>query len=178
MLLHAFLPFRIARLAAKTSAAISQIYGDRFGLSRDEWRVLAATGEAELQPTRAVAEQTGLDKVAISRAASSLEDRGLIERSEDRRDRRIKILRLSEKGAQVLAEIERVARAREAYLLEGLSEAERECFEAAVEKLALRAEALADPQLGDRCRPDCGGGCREEMERALADRPLALTPES
>jgi DNA-binding MarR family transcriptional regulator len=157
MQLHAFLPFRIARLAAKTSAAISQVYSERFGLSRDEWRVLAATGEAEVQPTRAVAEQTGLDKVAISRAASSLEDRGLIERSEDRRDRRIKMLRLSAEGARALREIERVVRAREAYLLEGLSEAERELFETAVEKLVLRAEALADPQTADRCRPDCGG---------------------
>ena len=107
MLLQAFLPFRIARLAARTSAAISQIYADAHGLSRDEWRVLAATGEAEAQPTRAIAEQTGLDKVAISRAASALEDRGLIRRSEDRADRRIKILRLTPEGAEALREIER-----------------------------------------------------------------------
>jgi DNA-binding MarR family transcriptional regulator len=170
MQLQAFLPFRIARLAAKTSAAISQIYGERFGLTRDEWRVLAATGEAEVQPTRAVAEQTGLDKVAISRAASGLEDRGLILRTEDRRDRRIKMLRLSPRGAEVLAEIERVARARETYLLDGLSPREREVFEAAVEKLSLRAETLAAPETGDKCRPDCGGGCKAVMEFPEGER--------
>ena len=32
----------------------------------------AARAKAEAQPTRAIAEQTGLDKVAISRAASAL----------------------------------------------------------------------------------------------------------
>lgn len=142
MLLQAFLPFRIARLAARTSAAISQVYADSYGLSRDEWRVLAATGEAESQPTRAIAEQTGLDKVAISRAASALEDRGLIRRTEDRADRRIKILRLTREGADALKEIERQVRAREQYLLEALTAEEQALLEGAIEKLCARAEAL------------------------------------
>ncbi|MDF2231347.1 MarR family transcriptional regulator [Albimonas sp. CAU 1670] len=142
MLLQAFLPFRIARLAARTSAAISQVYADAHGLSRDEWRVLAATGEAEAQPTRAIAEQTGLDKVAISRAASALEDRNLIRRTEDRTDRRIKILRLTEEGAAALREIERQVRDREAYLLAALTPEEHAALESAIEKLCARAESL------------------------------------
>ena len=142
MLLQAFLPFRIARLAARTSAAVSQVYADAYGLSRDEWRVLAATGEAESQPTRAIAEQTGLDKVAISRAASALEDRGLIRRTEDRADRRIKILRLTREGAEALKEIERQVRSREAFLLEALSPEEHAALESAIEKLCRRAEEL------------------------------------
>lgn len=154
MKLHAFLPFRIARLAARTSAAIAQIYSERFGLTRDEWRVLAATGEAEVQPTRAIAEQTRLDKVAISRAASALEDRGFIERSEDRRDRRIKMLRLTEAGREVLAEIEHAAGAREAYLLDGLAPEEREIFERVVEKLANRAAALTGDVDDDEPEPE------------------------
>ncbi|SDW72556.1 DNA-binding transcriptional regulator, MarR family [Albimonas donghaensis] len=164
MQLQAFLPFRLARLAAKTTAAVAQIYGEKFGLSRDEWRVLAATGEAENQPTRAIAEQTGLDKVAISRAASSLEDRALIQRWEDRRDRRIKMVRLTREGARVLTEIERLAQAREAYLLDGLTEAEREVLETAIVKLSERAEILADPNHADRCRPDCDGECLTEPD--------------
>ncbi|WP_339949970.1 MarR family transcriptional regulator [uncultured Albimonas sp.] len=124
------------------SAAISQVYADAHGLSRDEWRVLAATGEAEAQPTRAIAEQTGLDKVAISRAASSLEDRGLIRRTEDRADRRIKILRLTPAGADALEEIERQVRDRETYLLQALSAEERATLEGAIEKLCRQAEAL------------------------------------
>lgn len=172
MQLQAFLPFRIARLAAKTTAAVAQIYSERFGLTRDEWRVLAATGEAQDQPTRAIAEQTGLDKVAISRAASSLEDRGLIQRWEDRRDRRIKMVRLTREGGRTLADIERLAQAREAYLLDGLTEQEREVLERVIVKLADRAEALADPAFADRCRPDCTGDCQahaasEEIEARI-----------
>ena len=174
MQLQAFLPFRLARLAAKTTAAVAQIYGEKFGLSRDEWRVLAATGEAENQPTRAIAEQTGLDKVAISRAASSLEDRALIQRWEDRRDRRIKMVRLTREGARVLTEIERLAQAREAYLLDGLTEAEREVLETAIVKLSERAEILADPNHADRCRPDCDGECLTDLDaEAEADAARA-----
>ncbi|MEC9432430.1 MAG: MarR family transcriptional regulator [Pseudomonadota bacterium] len=177
MQLQAFLPFRLARLAAKTTAAVAQVYGEKFGLSRDEWRVLAAAGEAEDQPTRAIAEQTGLDKVAISRAASSLEDRGLIQRWEDRRDRRIKMVRLTREGGRVLSDIERLAQAREAYLLDGLTENERQVLETIIEKLSERAEILSDPAHSDRCRPDCNGECLADQDGDAdeagdaADRP-------
>ena len=164
MLLNTFLPYRVARLAQQMTASISQVYADRFGLTRDEWRVLAATGEAKSQPTRLVAEQTGLDKVAISRAASSLEDRGLIRRNEDRHDRRIKILGLTEAGREMLAELERVVKARESYLLEGLDERERAAFDDMIDKLHARAEALSDPEVAQRCRPDCEGGCGKASE--------------
>ncbi|SFI86600.1 MarR family winged helix-turn-helix transcriptional regulator [Albimonas pacifica] len=170
MLLQAFLPFRIARLAARTSAAISQVYADAHGLSRDEWRVLAATGEAEAQPTRAIAEQTGLDKVAISRAASALEDRGLIRRSEDRADRRIKILRLTPEGAEALKEIERQVREREAYLLEALTPEEQAALETAIEKLSARAETLTQDR--EEVAED-GAPFRPYRFRAMSPRRLA-----
>lgn len=140
MQLNAFLPFRVARLAARLTASISEIYGVRHGLSRDEWRVLTAAGAAPTQPTRAIAEQTGLDKVAISRAASRLEERGLIWRGADRTDRRIKNLSLTQDGAAALEEIERLAREREAWLLEPLSAEEREVLERLLTRLAERAE--------------------------------------
>ncbi len=140
MQLNAFLPFRLARLAARLTASISEIYGVRYGLSRDEWRVLTATGAAQTQPTRAIAEQTGLDKVAISRAASRLEERRLIWRGADRADRRIKNLSLTREGAAALDEIERLARERESWLLEPLSAEERETLERLLTRLAERAE--------------------------------------
>ena len=172
MLLQAFLPFRIARLAARTSAAVSQVYADAYGLSRDEWRVLAAAGEAEAQPTRAIAEQTGLDKVAISRAASALEDRGLIRRTEDRADRRIKILRLTREGAEALEEIEDQVRNREQYLLEALSPEERAAFEKAIEKLCRRAEQLAES--GEEKPTGSAPFCAKDLRTVNRRRPVAL----
>lgn len=164
MLLEDFLPYRITALAQRVGEAIAQVHGDRFGLSRDEWRVLAAAGEAERQPTREVQAATGLDKVAVSRAASALEDRGLIHRTEDRSDRRIKILSLTEDGAETLAEVERVVKAREAYLLDGLAREERRLLDSLIAKLTSRAEAFGVPETASRCRPDCSGACERAVD--------------
>ena len=48
--LDAFLPYQLAVLAEAVSRSMSQIYAQRFDLSRDEWRVLAALHDAP--PTR------------------------------------------------------------------------------------------------------------------------------
>jgi len=90
-----FLPTRIAALSESVGEAIARVHVDRFGLSRDEWRVLDAAARHDGGPTRTIQEATGLDKVAVSRAATALEDRGLIRRTEDRADRRIKIVHVT-----------------------------------------------------------------------------------
>ena len=164
MPLEHFLPQKIADLAQRVGAAIHDVHGGRFGLSRDEWRVLDAVAAADAQPTRLVQEATGLDKVAVSRAASALEDRGLIRRTERSDDRRIKILHLTEAGAETLAEVERIVRAREAYLLEALDGEARAVFERALAALTERADALAHPDTGARCRPDCSGACERAVD--------------
>ncbi|MEM6439296.1 MAG: MarR family transcriptional regulator [Pseudomonadota bacterium] len=144
MQLYDRLPHRIARLASLVGSAISDVHLGRFGLNRDEWHVLCAVGEAEGRPTRVVAELTGLDKVAISRAATGLEDRGLIQRREDRTDRRIKILHLAPEGRETLeAAAEQIA-TREAFLLDGLDPLERSMLDQVMGKLDARAQALMD----------------------------------
>jgi len=143
-------PNVISQVAGRIGAAVAQVHQGRFGLSRDEWRVLSAIGRAEGEPTRVIAEITGLDKVAISRAATSLEDAGLIARSEDREDRRIKILRLAPRGRETLDGIASQMRERERFLLDGLDPLERSLLDRILSKLGARAEALAsgaaDPQ--------------------------------
>ncbi|MEM1313389.1 MAG: MarR family transcriptional regulator [Pseudomonadota bacterium] len=144
MQLYDQIPHRIARLAAHVGAAVSDVHCGRYGLNRDEWHVLSAIGEAEGRPTRAVAELTGLDKVAISRAATGLEDRALIQRREDRADRRIKILHLTPEGRATLAAAAEQIKAREAFLLEGLDALERSMLDRVLGKLDARAQALVD----------------------------------
>lgn len=172
MHLNAFLPCRLTRLTSRVSEAVAQVHAARFGLSRDEWRVLAALACGQAQPTRDVTAETGLDKVAISRAATALEDRGLILRSEDRSDRRIKILRLSPEGAELVAELERVMKAREAFLLEGLSAEDRRALDRLLDRLTERAEALVHPETAHRCRPDCSGACERAESMLEALRPV------
>ncbi len=167
MQLDTFFPYRLAKVAEAVSHSMSQIYGERFRMSRDEWRVLAAAGEADEMQTKEVAARTGLDKVSLSRAASKLEDRGYITRTESREDRRIKIIRLSPTGRATLSEVSRIVNERAAYLLEGLMEDERAALEGAIEKLENRAEVLTHPRNKGKCRPNCECTCSTRYAQAL-----------
>ena len=43
--LQSFFPYQLAVLAETVSRAMAQVYAERFELSRDEWRVVAALYE-------------------------------------------------------------------------------------------------------------------------------------
>ncbi|MEO0680002.1 MAG: MarR family transcriptional regulator [Pseudomonadota bacterium] len=157
-------PAIVSQVANRIGAAVAEVHLGRFGLSRDEWRVLTAIGKAEGEPTRAVAEMTGLDKVAISRAATALEDAGLIDRREDRDDRRIKILHLTRRGREILEAILEQMSARERFLLDGLDPLERSLLERILAKIGARAEALASGEVD----PDMDG--RLAFDGVVAER--------
>ncbi len=174
MKIDSFFPYRLVQLARAVDASMTDVHAARFGLCPDEWRVLSAVAEVDPAPTRDIARLAGLDKVAISRAASRLEERGLIRRHEAREDRRIKILHLTDTGRAMVQDATRIVREREACLLEALSAEERSCVDGAIDKLAERAEVLCEDRNKSRCRPDCGGACDglpgavHALERAMA----------
>ncbi|MEL7044779.1 MAG: MarR family winged helix-turn-helix transcriptional regulator [Pseudomonadota bacterium] len=126
--LHAFLPYRLNRLAGHLSKALSAVYQERFDLSIPQWRVLA-TLQAEPDLTaRDLVAATSLDKVSVSRALAGLVDRGLVQRSPHRHDARSSILRLSRRGTALFRRIAPLALAREADWLAPLSRRERDQF--------------------------------------------------
>lgn len=174
MKIDTYFPYRLVHLAKAVNDSMTDLHAARFGLSHDEWRVLSAAAEVDPAPTREIARLAELDKVAISRAASRLEERGLIRRHEARDDRRIKIVHLTDAGREMVADAERIVREREAWLLEGLDDSERGAIDHMIEKLSERAEALCGDKVKTRCRPDCTGACenlngfRFHAEQALA----------
>jgi DNA-binding MarR family transcriptional regulator len=174
MKIDSLFPYRLVQLARAVDASMTDVHAARFGLCPDEWRVLSAVAEADPSPTRDIARLAGLDKVAISRAASRLEERGLIRRHEAREDRRIKILHMTDAGREMVSEATRIVCEREAYLLEALSSDERICVNGAIDKLAERAEVMCEDQNRARCRPDCNGACdgqssaMPQIDRAIA----------
>ena len=66
--LQEYFPYRLARLAEQVSLAVAEVYADRFALSRQEWRILAALGEQPRLPTKQIGRLTTL--VASSAAAA------------------------------------------------------------------------------------------------------------
>jgi DNA-binding MarR family transcriptional regulator len=141
--LDVFLPYQLAVLSEAVSRSMSQIYAQRFDLSRDEWRVLAALHDAPPTRTASVIEQTTLDKVSVSRAVRRMEEKTLIERAVDPQDARGHLLRLTASGKALFRKIVPMVQAREQFLLEGLELAEREALQSGIQKLLSRARQLA-----------------------------------
>jgi DNA-binding MarR family transcriptional regulator len=97
--LFRFVPFRLNRLAAEVSAALSGEYQARYGLDIPEWRVLATLGfRNDACSAQYIAYCTRTHKSTISRAVTALMTRQLVERVENADDRREFRLRLTRKG--------------------------------------------------------------------------------
>lgn len=139
-----FFPYRLAVLAERVSLAVAQLYADRFGISRAEWRVLAALGANDGMAAKDISAYSTLDKMQVSRAVAGLEAAGLITRTPDAEDRRAKILTLTPAGRAMYQNIIPLARAREAYLLEDLDAAERAALDKALDKVLARAQGLIE----------------------------------
>jgi DNA-binding MarR family transcriptional regulator len=104
--LFRFMPFRLNRLAAEVSAALSSEYRERYGLDIPEWRVLATLGfRNEACSAQYIAHCTRTHKSTISRAVTALMARQLVERVENSDDRREYRLRMTRKGSALYEEL-------------------------------------------------------------------------
>ena len=117
----------------------ARAYDKEFGLSIPEWRVIAILGRFPGLSAVEVAEQTFLDKVAVSRAVTKLLKSGRIDREFADADRRRSILNLSEKGREVHDRVAKLALEFEKNLLDGLDDADIESFDKVMDKLLARA---------------------------------------
>ncbi|MFG1317195.1 MarR family winged helix-turn-helix transcriptional regulator [Xanthobacter autotrophicus] len=139
-----FFPYRLAVLAENVSQAVAQLYGDRFQITRAEWRVLAALGANNGMAAKDIGAYSTLDKMQVSRAVARLEEAGLITRATDDADRRAKILTLTASGRSLFQKIVPLAQAREDYLLEDLDPQERAALDKAMAKVLARAQGLIE----------------------------------
>src|SRR5215813_6458771 len=96
--LEKFLPYRLSILTQLVSESLHDLYAGPFDLAVTEWRVMAALGRFAPLTASEVGQRIVMDKVAVSRAVTGLEKRGLVERTADRADRRRAPLKLSARG--------------------------------------------------------------------------------
>jgi DNA-binding MarR family transcriptional regulator len=127
--LFRFVPFRLNRLAAEVSAALSGEYQQRYGLDIPEWRVLATLGfRNDACSAQYIAHCTRTHKSTISRAVTALMTRQLVERVENEDDRREFRLRLTRKGKALYQELIPRLKRKEQEILSCLSAQERKDF--------------------------------------------------
>jgi DNA-binding MarR family transcriptional regulator len=140
--LEHFVPYRLSVLTNTVSSAIAGAYARRFGLSIPEWRVIAVLGLEPGLSAADVAERTAMDKVAVSRAVSSLMRSRRVVRARANSDRRRSELKLSRQGENVYWRVVPFARQYEQQLLADLSASERASLDQLLNRLHQRARAL------------------------------------
>ena len=148
--LFRFVPFRLNRLAAEVSNALSGEYQVRYGLDIPEWRVLATLGfRNEACSAQYISDCTRTHKSTISRAVTALLERQVIERVENAEDRREFRLRLTRKGRALYEELIPRLLGKEQEILSCLSAQERKAFATLLGKIEKSLELVQTSQEAD-----------------------------
>jgi DNA-binding MarR family transcriptional regulator len=133
--LDSFFPYRLAVTSEAFSRNLAEVYGRRYGLMREEWRLLFLLAHAERKTSIELAQRTTLDKVQVTRASQRLEAKGLITRRIPEADRRLREYACTEAGRALFAEALPQVRARATAMLAALSAEDRAALEQGIRAL-------------------------------------------
>lgn len=146
--LDEFLPYRLSVAANAVSQVIARAYAAEHALSTQQWRLLAVLAEGGRLTQRDLVERTKMDKVTVSRAARSLEERALLRRVLNTRDARSWRVSLTPAGRRLYVAIRPAALAGERAVLAVLDARERNELRSLLERVeqaAVRALAVSKP---------------------------------
>lgn len=134
--LQNFLPYLLNQAAEESSLAFQQVYKDRYGMLRTEWRVLFHLGLYGRLTAKEIGARSKMHKTKISRAVQRLEDRRFLTRSPDDADRRQEYLDLTGQGRAAYRDLHGVAEEYDKALSDTLSAEEERVLRVALLKLA------------------------------------------
>jgi len=133
--LDEFLPYRLSVAANVVSQRIARVYAEQYGLSTQEWRLIAVLGEDGERTQLDLVKRTRMEKVPVSRAARSLEERGLIRRATSESDARSRRLSLTAAGRRIYERVTPAALEAEAEVLSELEPGERAVLRSLLERV-------------------------------------------
>ena len=142
--LNQFLTYRIARLHAKLNAQASRILNDSFGITLNQWRMIAFIGGAGKLTASELIATTAMDKGLVSRNVKSLIAGGLVLSSPSARDNRVQVLSLTASGKHVFEMALPRMQRRQDDLQLALSADEIDIFRSVVDKLERATEKMDD----------------------------------
>ena len=127
--------FKLVRVVNLTARPFHDTVGKANHLTLNEWRAMVVIASHPGAAAADVAESTGLDKMAVSRAIAGLDKAGRLLKKPDPADQRRSRLFLSAEGQRVFTHVGRAAKRREAELFQGLQPRDLEAFNATLDKL-------------------------------------------
>ena len=93
-----YLPYRVFKLT-QNLAFRGKIEIDGVAISMRDWRILALLAATGPKTNREIAELNSLDSTTVSRAVKQLHETGLIDVRRSKRDGRMQLIALTQKGA-------------------------------------------------------------------------------
>jgi len=116
--LQDFLPFLLNRAAEDSSLEFQAHYKNRYGMLRNEWRVLFHLGIFGQMTAKEIGGRARIHKTKISRAVAKLATRRFVSRSRDEKDRRSEHLCLTPAGEAAYRDLRDQAQSYDAQLAE------------------------------------------------------------
>lgn len=134
------LPYRLLILAKMLDrlASATILQGEHLALA--EWRVMANLARTNQSTVNALAAATYVDRAEVSRASRALEKQGLVERTAHPSSKAKRLLTLTGAGHEMAARISVQRREFYGYLLEGMSERDRQKLDELLLHIAVRVE--------------------------------------
>lgn len=133
--LDEFLPYRLSVAANVVSQRIARVYAEQYGLSTQEWRLIAVLGEDGDRTQLELVKRTRMEKVPVSRAARSLEEKDLVRRTTSESDARSRRLSLTAAGRRIYERVAPAALEAEAEVLADLKPSERAVLRSLLERV-------------------------------------------
>lgn len=112
-----FTPYRLAVAAQALSEGLARHYRDQFGISIPDWRVLVHLAHSGGASVRDIEARVAMEKSKVSRAASRLQDRGLVAKREHDDDKRLVHLSLTAEGQTMIDQLMPIAAAFQAKIM-------------------------------------------------------------
>ena len=166
-----FLNYRLKRLVTLGGAPAIRLCEGRYGVTRHQWRVLAALVESGPMSPSMLAQRAQQERAIVSRQVTGLLSKGLVQRVERVGDRRRAELGATPSGRQLYGALfPQLARINRR-LMAALDAGEAAMFEALLGKLTVRALQIHDKGDSEGARADRrhGGSKRSLPQLAGGD---------
>ena len=117
-----FIPYLLNQAAEESSLAFQNIYKDRYGMLRGEWRVLFHLGIYDRMTAKDITDRARIHKTKVSRAVHKMQAKGYLRRVKDQNDRRKEWLELTTHGRTVYEDLRRAAKDYDRVLSDSFSD--------------------------------------------------------
>ena len=137
--LQNFLPYLLNQAAEESSLAFQQVYKNKYGMLRTEWRVLFHLGAFGEMTASNIVTYAHIHKTKISRAVQKLVEKRFVARERSEDDRRQEMLRLTPAGMAAYRDLREVAQAYDRKIEARFTKGEVALLRVMLRRLAERA---------------------------------------